>query len=102
MIGADSDIPPAMIAALDEATAAAARGEVPVGAILIDQAGAIVAAAGNRVELDHDPTAHAEMLVLRAGAARLGMKRLTGCDLYVTLEPCPMCPTAIPLARIPR
>jgi tRNA(adenine34) deaminase len=102
MIGADSDIPPAMIAALDEATAASARGEVPVGAILIDQVGTIVAAAGNRVETDHDPTAHAEMLVLRAGAAQLGEKRLAGCDLYVTLEPCPMCAAAVSFAHIRR
>jgi tRNA(adenine34) deaminase len=102
MIGADSDIPPAMLAALDEATAAAVRGEVPVGAVLIDEAGTIVAAAGNRVEADHDPTAHAEILVLRAGGARLGEKRLAGCDLYVTLEPCPMCAAAISLAHIRR
>src|SRR5258708_4353719 len=102
MIGADSETPPGMTAAFDEAKAAAARGEVPVGAILIDEAGAIVAAAGNRVEADHDPTAHAEMLVLRAGAARLGEKRLVGCDLYVTLEPCPMCAAAISFAHIRR
>ena len=66
------------------------------------RAGAVVAASGNRVERDRDPTAHAEMLVLRAGAARLGVKRLAGCDLYVTLEPCPMCAAAIGLARIRR
>jgi tRNA(adenine34) deaminase len=88
--------------ALAEAAAAAREGEVPVGAVLVDAAGAIVAAAGNRVERDHDPTAHAEMLVLREGAARLGLKRLEGCDLYVTLEPCPMCAAAIGLARIRR
>ena len=82
--------------------AAAARGEVPVGAVLIDADGGIVAASGNRVERDRDPTAHAEMLVLRAGAAALGAKRLAGCDLYVTLEPCPMCAAAIALARIRR
>src|SRR5258707_428046 len=92
----------AMARALDEAASAAAQGEVPVGAVLVDGAGAIVAATGNRVERDHDPTAHAEMLVLREGAARLGMKRLAGCDLYVTLEPCPMCAAAIGLARIRR
>ena len=92
----------AMARALAEAEAAGAAGEVPVGAVLADAAGAIVAAAGNRVERDRDPTAHAEMLVLRAGAARLDLKRLEGCDLYVTLEPCPMCAAAIALARIRR
>ena len=90
-----------MQAALAEAEAAAARGEVPVGAVLTDTDGRIVAAAGNRVEADHDPTAHAEMLVLRAGAAALGAKRLESCDLYVTLEPCPMCAAAIGLATAP-
>ena len=85
------------------AAEAAAAGDVPVGAVLVEpSAGAIVAAAGNRVERDRDPTAHAEMLVLRAGAARLGTARLAGCDLYVTLEPCPMCAAAIGLARIHR
>jgi tRNA(adenine34) deaminase len=69
--------------------------------VLADAAGAFVT-AGNRVERDRDPTAHAEMLVLRAGAAALGMKRLADCDLYVTLEPCPMCAAAIALARIRR
>lgn len=88
--------------ALAEAAAAATAGEVPVGAVLIDAAGGVIAAAGNRVERDHDPTAHAEMLVLRAGAARLGLKRLDGCDLYVSLEPCPMCAAAIALAHIRR
>jgi tRNA(adenine34) deaminase len=91
-----------MARALDQAAAAGAAGEVPVGAVLVDCAGDIIAAAGNRVERDHDPTAHAEMLVLRQGAARLGAKRLEGCDLYVTLEPCPMCAAAIGLARISR
>ncbi len=88
--------------ALDEARAAGAAGEVPVGAVLIDDDGQIVAAAGNRVERDCDPTAHAEMLALRAGARRLDAKRLAGCDLYVTLEPCPMCAQAIAFARIRR
>ncbi len=92
----------AMTRALDEAAAAGAAGEVPVGAVLADGAGNIIAAAGNRVERDHDPTAHAEMLVLREGAARLGLKRLAGCDLYATLEPCPMCAAAIGLAHIRR
>ncbi len=92
----------AMTRALAEAKAAAAAGDVPVGAALVDAAGDIIAAAGNRVERDHDPTAHAEMLVLREGAARLGLKRLADCDLYVTLEPCPMCAAAIGLAHIRR
>jgi tRNA(adenine34) deaminase len=91
-----------MARALDEAAAAAAAGEVPVGAVLVDGAGTIIATAGNRVERDRDPTAHAEMVVLREGAARFGAKRLAGCDLYVTLEPCPMCAAAIGLARISR
>ena len=97
-----TSVPAAMRRALDEAAAAAAQGEVPVGAVLVDAAGAVVAASGNRVEHDHDPTAHAEMLVLRAGAARHGLNWLEGCDLYVTLEPCPMCAAAIALARIRR
>jgi tRNA(adenine34) deaminase len=91
-----------MALALAKAEAAAERGEVPVGAVLLDSAGAVLAASGNRVERDRDPTAHAEMLVLRAGAARLGAKQLDGCDLYVTLEPCPMCAAAIGLSRIRR
>jgi len=91
-----------MARALAEAAAAGAAQEVPVGAVLVDTTGQIVAAAGNRVERDHDPTAHAEMLVLRGGAARLGQKRLDGCDLYVSLEPCPMCAAAIGLAHIRR
>ena len=94
--------PPAMALALAEAEAAAARGEVPVGAVLVDREGGVLAAAGNWVESDRDPTAHAEMLVLRAGAARLGAKHLTECDLYVTLEPCAMCAAAIGLARLCR
>ena len=96
------EIAGAMARALAEAKAAAAQGEVPVGAVLLDPAGIVVSASGNRVERDRDPTAHAEMLVLRDGAARLGLKRLAGCDLYVTLEPCPMCAAAISLARIRR
>jgi tRNA(adenine34) deaminase len=92
----------AMARALAEAEAAGAAGDVPIGAVLVDPAGDVIAAAGNRVERDHDPTAHAEMLVLRTGAARLGGARLAGCDLYATLEPCPMCAAAIGLARIRR
>jgi tRNA(adenine34) deaminase len=95
-------VPWAMARALDEAAAGAENGEVPVGAVLTDTAGAVLAVSGNRVERDRDPTAHAEMLVLRAGAAALGIKRLADCDLYVTLEPCPMCAAAIALARIRR
>ena len=98
--GPDGNSP--MARALATAAAAGAAGEVPVGAVLVDAAGTIIAAAGNRVERDHDPTAHAEMLVLRTGAARLGEKRLDACDLYVTLEPCPMCAAAIALAHIRR
>src|SRR5579864_4494867 len=91
-----------MARALEAAAAAGSAGEVPVGAVVVDGAGAVIAAAGNRVERDHDPTAHAEMLALRGAAAKLGVKRLAGCDLYVTLEPCPMCAAAIALARIRR
>ncbi len=88
--------------ALAEAEAAAARGETPVGAVVVDGAGGeVLAADGNRTEELADPTAHAEMLVLRA-AARLGGPRLGGCDLYVTLEPCPMCAQAASFARIRR
>jgi tRNA(adenine34) deaminase len=88
--------------ALAEAEAAAARGEVPVGAVLLDGAGEVVAADGNRTEQLTDPTAHAEMLVIRAAAQQVGRPRLLDCDLYVTLEPCPMCAYAIGLARIRR
>jgi len=91
-----------MLLALAEAEAAAARGEVPVGAVLVDCEGRVLAAAGNRVEADRDPTAHAEMLVLRAGAAQSGAKHLAECDLYVTLEPCAMCAAAIALVRLRR
>jgi tRNA(adenine34) deaminase len=94
--------PPPMALALAEAEAAALLGEVPVGAVLVDGAGRVVAAAGNRVEVDHDPTAHAEMLVLRAGAARRRAKRLAECDLWVTLEPCAMCAAAIAHAHLRR
>ena len=102
MMQATALVPRGMALALDEARAAAKRGEVPVGAVLVDETGAVAAAFGNRVEQDQDPTAHAEMLVLRAGATELGLKRLAGCDLYVTLEPCPMCAAAISFARIRR
>lgn len=88
--------------ALHEARAAAARGEVPVGAVLVAPDGRVVAADGNRTRELADPSAHAEMLVVRAGAARLGSERLIGHDLYVTLEPCPMCAALISFARIRR
>src|SRR5262245_21990491 len=89
--------------ALAEARAAAGRGEVPVGAVLVDGAsGALLAAAGNRVEELADPTAHAELLAIRAAAAARGVPRLDGADLYVTLEPCAMCAQAIAFARLRR
>lgn len=91
-----------MARALDEARKAAARGEVPVGAVLVDAKGMVLAARGNETENAHDPTAHAEMLVLREAAARAGAARLPACDLYVTLEPCAMCAAAISFARIRR
>jgi len=87
--------------ALDEARLAAARGEVPVGAVLSD-GNTVVAKAGNRTRELGDPTAHAEMLVIREAAAARGAERLTGLDLYVTLEPCAMCAAAISFARIRR
>jgi len=87
--------------ALDEARAAADRGEVPVGAVIAGPNG-VVAQAGNRTRELHDPTAHAEVLVIRAACTSLGQERLAGYDLYVTLEPCPMCAAAISNARIGR
>ncbi|PIE08719.1 MAG: tRNA-specific adenosine deaminase [Rhodobacterales bacterium] len=91
-----------MDAALEEARTAARLGEVPVGAVLVGPDGTVLARAGNRTRALSDPTAHAEMLVIRDAAARLGAERLTGADLYVTLEPCPMCAAAISFARIRR
>jgi tRNA(adenine34) deaminase len=92
-----------MARALDEAARAAARGEVPVGAILVDaNTGAVVAQSGNRVEECNDPTAHAEVLVIREAAAKFGAPRLPNTDLYVTLEPCAMCAAAVSFARIRR
>ncbi len=87
--------------ALAEAHLAAQRGEVPVGAV-IARDGLILAADGNRTREHDDPTAHAEMLVIRAAAHQAGSERLTDCDLYVTLEPCPMCAQAISFARLGR
>lgn len=92
-----------MEVALRLAREAAARGEVPVGAVVVEAAtGRILGAAGNRTETDADPTAHAEILSLRAACAAVGSPRLPGCDLYVTLEPCAMCAAAIAFARIRR
>mgnify|MGYP002152550591 FL=1 len=85
-----------------EARAAAARGEVPVGAVIVDPNGRIVARAGNRTREMNDPTAHAEILAIRAACAEAGSERLPGHALYVTLEPCAMCATAISAARIAR
>ena len=90
-----------MSIAFDEARAAAASGEVPVGAV-VTRGGEIIASAGNRTLANNDPTAHAEMIALRAAAAKLGNARLGDCDLYVTLEPCAMCAGALSLARIRR
>ena len=92
----------AMDLALEHARAAAARGEVPVGAVVTGPDGTVIARAGNRVEADNDASAHAEILAMRAAAAALGSARLTDCDLVVTLEPCPMCAQAISLFRIRR
>ncbi len=91
-----------MAAALVEAQAAAYRGEVPVGAVVVDLAGRIVAAAGNRTRELNDPTAHAEVLAIRAACAVAGSDRLPGHDLHVTLEPCAMCAGAISVARVAR
>jgi tRNA(Arg) A34 adenosine deaminase TadA len=89
--------------ALCEAEKAAARGEVPVGCVVVDSGtGTVLAAAGNETEARADPTAHAEMLALRQAACRLVSPRLAECDLYVTLEPCPMCAQAISFFRIRR
>jgi tRNA(Arg) A34 adenosine deaminase TadA len=88
--------------ALSEARAAAARGEVPVGAVIVSPSGDVLAVAGNRTRELNDPTAHAEMLAIRAACTALGDERLVDCDLYVTLEPCPMCAAAISFARIRR
>jgi tRNA(adenine34) deaminase len=87
--------------ALDEARAASLRGEVPVGCVMVRE-GEVIARAGNRTLADKDPTAHAELIAIRAAAAALGTERLTDCDLYVTLEPCAMCAAATSFARIRR
>lgn len=98
MTGFDSH----MRAALAQARAAGARGEVPVGAVIVSPEGTIIAADGNRTRERADPTAHAEILCIRAACAALGSERLVGHDLYVTLEPCPMCAAAIGTARLRR
>jgi len=94
--------PSHMSIALEEARAAAARGEVPVGAAIVDPSGRVVARAGNRTRELCDPSAHAEMLAIRAACADAGSERLPGHALYVTLEPCPMCASVIAFARIAR
>lgn len=91
-----------MDTALAEARLAGARGEVPVGAVLVGPDGEVLAQDGNRTRELSDPLAHAEVLVIRAAAKALRSERLTGCDLYVTLEPCPMCAAAISAARVAR
>jgi tRNA(adenine34) deaminase len=93
--------PSFMQIAMEEARAAGARGEVPVGCVIV-HGGEVVVRAGNRTLADQDPTAHAELLAIRAAAAALGSERLTDCDLYVTLEPCAMCAAAMSFARIRR
>ncbi len=90
-----------MDVALEEARAAGERGEVPVGCVVVREA-EVIARAGNRTLGDRDPTAHAEIVAIRAAAAAFGTERLTACDLYVTLEPCAMCAGAIAFARIRR
>jgi tRNA(adenine34) deaminase len=102
VLGSNLAVKPSfMDIAMEEARAADAAGEVPVGCVIVRD-GAIVARAGNRILRDKDPTAHAELLALRAAAAAIGSERLTDCDLYVTLEPCAMCAGAISFARIRR
>jgi tRNA(adenine34) deaminase len=91
-----------MDAALAEAEKAAAAGEVPIGAVIVDGSGVIVARAHNLTETNGDPTAHAELLAIRAACAARGEPRLPDCSIYVTLEPCPMCATAISFARLAR
>jgi len=91
-----------MLAALAEAEAAAVRGEVPVGAVIVAADGAVLAKAGNRTRELADPTAHAELLAIRQACQALGSERLGDADIYVTLEPCPMCAAAISLARLRR
>ena len=91
-----------MVIALAEARAAAVRGEVPVGAVMLDSAGKVLARSGNEVEARHDASAHAEMLAMRAAAAARGASRLPDCELVVTLEPCPMCAQSASFFRLRR
>jgi len=98
----DSQKPTYMDRALAAARAAGVRGEVPIGCVIVGPDGAVLAEAGNRTEADRDPTAHAELLAIRAAAQKFGSPRLVDCDLYVTLEPCPMCAQAISFARLRR
>lgn len=93
---------PHMHRALDEARKAAARGEVPIGAVITGPDGVVLAAAGNSVVGPHDPTGHAELIAIREAARKFGSERLEGCDIYVTLEPCAMCAQAIAFARLRR
>ena len=95
-------LPEPMLQAFAEAEAAAFRGEVPVGAVIVDAHGKVIAKAGNQTLALKDPTAHAEMLAIRAASQVLQSERLIDCDLYVTLEPCAMCAAAISFARIRR
>lgn len=88
--------------ALSEAEAAGARGEVPVGAVVVDPKGIVIAQAGNETRALNDPSAHAEVLAIRRACVHLGSERLIGCSLWVTLEPCPMCAAVIGFARIAR
>jgi tRNA(adenine34) deaminase len=99
LVGENKDDP--MSVAFEEARSAELRGEAPIGAALIRD-GAVIASAGNRTRELSDPTAHAEMIVIREAAAKLGSERLVGCDLYATLEPCAMCAGAISHARVRR
>lgn len=92
---------PFMKSAISQAQSAAARGEVPVGAVIVRE-GKIIASSGNQALADHDPTAHAEMLAIRSACTMIQNERLIDCDMYVTLEPCPMCAAAISFARIRR
>lgn len=94
--------PEPMSLAFAEAESAGRRGEVPIGCVIVDQSGNVMAKAGNRTLELKDPTAHAELLAIREAAARLGSERLVACDLYVTLEPCAMCAAAISFARLRR
>jgi tRNA(adenine34) deaminase len=101
MAGTRTNMPSFMDTALEEARAAQARGEVPVGCVIV-RGSEVIVRAGNRTMADRDPTGHAELLALRAAAATIGSERLSDCDLYVTLEPCTMCAAAMSFARIRR